>query len=186
MGGWAEGLACADPGERTPIGARWNSWSCHGRYRNMSSVHGCPCASSFFWALSVVLFVPLFAFDPQEDGGPAEPKLCAKLCSTWSGFWLFSLPKAQSTWSVFDLIYSPFLHFFTNVISFSMSIKLPTFSPSFIQWLDPHHMICCICHFVSILVFSLLWPDWLCNSCLFFPHVFHLIIICYIQVPEWR
>ena len=88
--------------------------------------------SSFFWVLTVVLWVPLFAFDPHEDGGLAEPKLCGELCSTLCGFRLLSLPTGQSICSLFHLTLSPFLNLFTNVILFSMSIKLPTCSPSFV------------------------------------------------------
>ena len=32
-GGRAEGLACADPGARTPIGASGNLLSCHSQFR---------------------------------------------------------------------------------------------------------------------------------------------------------
>ena len=107
----------------------------------------CMSLTSFSTCLLSSL-VPLTALDPHEEGGLAEPKLCGKLCSTWCLFWFLSLPTVQSIWSLWpDLIsFLALLHRY--LMLFSMSIKLPTFSPSFVLWLDPHHMIHCISYFV--------------------------------------
>ena len=77
-----------------------------------------------------------------KKGGLAESKLCGKLCPTCL-FQFLSLPKS----SVIFIDFWPeimSLHFLIDVTSFSISIKLPTLSPSFLQCLDLHLMNICI------------------------------------------